>query len=135
MGIDPRWEIVAQSTGPSAEPVDIPGQADRLAASRRLVISAVSFFALSFAFLVLDQLVRRPHHPNGEMRSIVRVLDLDSLALIPSGRTGRMPLPFNPAVDLRFDPNIPRIRPDLAELLLAVPNRPNEAVRHEASSH
>jgi hypothetical protein len=56
-----------------------------------------------------------------ESSSLVQILGLDNLSIVPSGRPLRNPIALNPAIHLGFVPELARIHPDPADLVLSMP--------------
>jgi len=93
--------------------------ADQLGISNTFGILLLIFAIMALIFLLLDSGFRSAAD-QVECRQLIRMLGLNSLSLVPSGRPLRNPGKIDPAIDLRFDPKLGRLHPDGADLVLKV---------------
>ena len=90
---------------------------DRLDAARLLFRAALLLSFAAAAAVAADTLMRSGA-PVKAPKAAVSALHLSSLALVPSGRSLRLPGGAREGVDLRHDFFLPRPAPDLSGLLL-----------------
>ena len=93
--------------------------ADRLGISNTVGIWVLGFAIIALIFLLLDSGFRSAAD-QAECRQLVRVLGLNGLSFVPSGRPLRSPGTIHPAIDWRFDPKLGRIHLDGTDLVLKV---------------
>ena len=97
--------------------ISTPGRADRLG-----ICNAVGIFILAIAIvaavMVFIDAAHRSHIDQDESIQLVRVFGLNRLTVVPSGRALRMSGLQNFAIDWRYDPQLARIQPGPAELVL-----------------
>jgi hypothetical protein len=98
-----------------------PISADLLGIANAVGIWVLVFALSAIVFLFLHSSFRSSASQN-ETRQLVRVLSLNSLSLVPSGRPLRNPDAFQRAIDLRFDPKLGRIHSNSTDLLLKMPD-------------
>ena len=93
--------------------------ADRLGISSMVGILVLVFAITALFLLFLDSSFRSASEQE-ECLELVRALGLNSLSLVPSGRSLRNPGTNDPSIDLRFDPKLGQIPLDGADLVLKV---------------
>ena len=93
---------------------------DRLGISGVLGILMLCLTVMAVLLLFVDYRYRSNSFYE-ENSSLVQMLGLDNLSMVPSGRPLRNPVAMNPAIHLGFVPELVRIHPDPADLVLRMP--------------
>jgi hypothetical protein len=97
------------------------GRADRLGVCNALGIAILILAALTALMVVVDAACHSDTSIDKSAR-LVRVFGFTRLSLVPSGRTSRLPDSPQSDVDWRYDPLLPGLQPDAADLILKVPD-------------
>jgi hypothetical protein len=92
-------------------------QADRLGICNLLGLF-IMFLAAAAAVMVLVDAAQRGYSDQDLSLQLVHIWGLNRLSIVPSGRALRMQGLQNKAVDWRYDPQLARVQPGPAELVL-----------------
>ncbi|MBW1878995.1 MAG: hypothetical protein JRI25_16865 [Deltaproteobacteria bacterium] len=93
---------------------------DRLAIARALSMATAMVSVVGLA--VVLTCATRSMRPDDDVRpELIRALRLTGPAIVPAGRPVRQPEMSHPGIDLRFGPDLVRVPPDNADLLLPGP--------------
>ena len=97
--------------------ISTSGRADRLGTCNGVGILILAIATLA-AVMVLIDAAHRSHVDQNESMQQVRIFGLNRLSVVPSGRILRRSGLQNYAIDSRYDPQLTRLPPGPAELVL-----------------
>ena len=101
----------------TAKMISIPKPADRLGICNGVGIIILTLAAAAAVIVFIDA-AHRNHIDQEKSIQLVRIFGLNRLTVVPSGRVLRMSGLQNYAVDSRYDPQLARIQPGPADLVL-----------------
>jgi hypothetical protein len=93
---------------------------NRLATARTLALATATVSVVGLAAVLFCATAGTP--PDEDVRpALIRALRLSGPAIVPAGRPVRQPEMSHPAIDVRFGPDLLRVPPDNADLLVPTP--------------